>query len=109
MKRNEYLNAYTKFGQRFFRKLVCMKPGSRQPTVRAGEPASENNQRTTLQSYTKSLLPICLETRSIFKTIKRQQSGYMSFQHITKTKLTFQHLIALLEKYNSFGGKLLVT
>jgi len=45
---NEYLNAYTKFGQRFFRKLVCMKPGSRHPTVRAGEPASENNQRTTL-------------------------------------------------------------
>jgi len=32
-----------------------MKPGSRHPTVRAGEPASENSQRTTLWSYTKSL------------------------------------------------------
>ena len=36
---NGYLKAYTKFGHRFLRKLVCMKPGSRQPTVRAGEPA----------------------------------------------------------------------
>ena len=31
--------AYNEFGQRPFKKLVWMKPGSRQPTVRAGGPA----------------------------------------------------------------------
>ena len=30
-------DAYTKFGHKSFKKLVCTKPGSRQPTVHAGE------------------------------------------------------------------------
>ena len=29
---------YMKLGHKSLRKLVCMKPGSRQPTVLAGEP-----------------------------------------------------------------------
>lgn len=38
-----YLNAYLKFGHSSLRKLVCTKPGSRQPTVRAGSPEEYQN------------------------------------------------------------------
>lgn len=34
------LQTYKLFGHKSFMKLVCMNPGSRQPTVRAGEPES---------------------------------------------------------------------
>lgn len=35
------METYTVFGHKSFKKLVCMKPGSRQPTVRAGEPTDQ--------------------------------------------------------------------
>ena len=35
---------YSLSGHRFFRKAVCMKPGSLQPTVRAGSPAQPKLQ-----------------------------------------------------------------
>lgn len=35
------MHTYTVFGHKLFRKLVCMKPGSRHPTVLAGEPKGE--------------------------------------------------------------------
>lgn len=34
---------YTKFGHNSFKKLVCMYPGSRQPTVLAGAPAHRHS------------------------------------------------------------------
>lgn len=37
------LGTHKVFGHKSLRKLVCMKPGSRQPTVRAGDPISQEN------------------------------------------------------------------
>lgn len=34
-----FLKAYMVLGHRSSKKLVCIKPGSRHPTVRAGAPA----------------------------------------------------------------------
>lgn len=40
LQKDNLLGTYIVFGHKSFRKLVCIKPGSRQPTVRAGEPIS---------------------------------------------------------------------
>ena len=47
------LKTYTLFGHKFVKKLVCVKPGSCQPTVRAGAPTKvqinkETHHETTL-------------------------------------------------------------
>lgn len=40
---SNHLGTYTVLGHKSLRKLVCMKPGSRQPTVRAGDPISKGS------------------------------------------------------------------
>ena len=56
-----YLNAYLKFGHSSLRKLVCTKPGSRQPTVRAGSPEEYQNnpslcKKSKVRYYPQSLV-----------------------------------------------------
>lgn len=54
---------YSAFGHKFFRKLVCMKPGSRHPTVRAGEPAGSEliSLQLQMETITEILLALGIQ------------------------------------------------